>query len=103
MGAPLRWTPADLRPLRWLATLISLTLVGLGLFAIVTGHYHGESSKYGAVVDLDGAHAVRAGLMEIALGAAPLAFWCRTPRAAAIWAGACALAFVVLLGLALSR
>ena len=101
MPAPLRWTPHDLRPLRVLATLIALTFIGLGLLATVSGQYHGEASRYGTIVDLDGAAAIRAGLVEIALGMAPLAFWCRTPKAAAVWAGACGLAFLVLLGLAM--
>ena len=88
----------DLRFLRWIALLIALVMIGLGLWSIASQHYFGSTTKYGGVeVSLDGQPAVLMGLLYISLGLIPLAVWFRTPRAAAWWGSVCALAFFALL------
>ena len=88
----------DLRLARAMAVLMSATLVGLGMWSLVTGTYSGHTSKLGgADVFLTGASALRAGAMTIALGLSPLAFCFRTPRQAGWWAGACMATFLGLL------
>jgi hypothetical protein len=74
-------------------SLISLTLVGLGVMTILTGHYYGSTSKLGgAEISLDGPPATAMGLSMVLFGLFPLAFWFRTKRPAIVWAGACLLA-----------
>lgn len=90
-----RTTPPrpDLRVARWLSTAIASSLIGLGSWALVGQHYFGRTSKFGgAEVSLDGEPAVLMGLLYISLGLLPLAIWFRTPRAAAWWGTACAVA-----------
>jgi hypothetical protein len=78
---------------RLLASLISLTLVGLGVMAMVTGHYYGRTSKLGgAEISLDGPAATAMGFSEVLVGLIPLAFWFRTRRAAMVWTVACLVA-----------
>jgi uncharacterized membrane protein YczE len=78
---------------RLLASLISLTLVGLGVTTVVTRHYYGATSKLGgAEVSLDGPPATAIGVSLALLGLVPLAFWFRSKRPAAVWAGACLIA-----------
>ena len=72
---------------RLLVSLISLTLVGLGLFAVFTQHYYGSTNKLGgAVVSLWGTPAVLMGLSTVFLGMAPLALWFASKKAAGLWA-----------------
>ena len=75
---------------RLLMSLISLTLVGLGVTTILTGHYYGRTSKLGgAEVSLDGPAATAMGISMVLLGLFPLALWFRTKRPAIFWAIAC--------------
>ena len=85
---------------RLLVSLISLTLVGLGLFAVFTQHYYGSTSKLGrAVVSLWGTPAVLMGLSTVFLGLAPLALWFASKKSAGLWAtgwlAAAAITFVI--------
>lgn len=85
---------------RLLASLISLTLVGLGIMSVVTQSYYGRTFKLGgAEVSLSGGQAVGMGLATIFLGLLPLAFWFSSKRPALAWALVCvaaaALPFVV--------
>lgn len=82
--------PQNLLLPRLLATLMSLTLVGLGLLAIVTEHYYGRTSKYGgAEISIDGAPAIAMGVSIVLFGLFPLALWFRTSRPAVAWMLAC--------------
>lgn len=93
---------SNLRLARWLSSLIAFAMIGLGLWSIASQHYFGRTTKFGgAEVSLDGQPAVLMGLLYILLGALPLAFWFRTPRAAARWASVCVLAFLALLAVVL--
>ena len=93
----------DLRLARAMAILTSATLVGLGIWSLVTGTYSGHTSKLGgADVFLTGDPALRAGAMTIALGLSPLALCFRTARQAGWWAGTCMVTFLVLLATLLS-
>jgi hypothetical protein len=75
---------------RLLMSLISLTIVGLGLVTIVTGHYFGSTSKLGgAEVSLDGSAATAMGVSTLLFGLFPLALWFRTRRPAIGWVVAC--------------
>ena len=75
---------------RLLASLISLTVVGLGAMAILTQHYYGRTSKLGsAEVSLDGAVAVGMGLATVFVGLAPLSLWFPGKRPALVWAVVC--------------
>ena len=81
---------------RLLATLISLTIVALGLMAVFTQHYYGRTSKLGgAEVSLDGAAAVGMGVATVFLGLLPLAFWFPNKRPALVWAVVCIFAAAV--------
>lgn len=72
---------------RLLVSLISLTLVALGLFAVFTQHYYGSTNKLGrAEVSLWGVPAVVMGLSTVFLGMAPLALWLSSKKSAALWA-----------------
>ncbi|MDZ7652869.1 MAG: hypothetical protein U5L03_10115 [Burkholderiaceae bacterium] len=86
----------DLRLGRWLATLISAVVAGLGLWSILTQTYSGRG-RFGAEVALSGSPAVLAGAMTIALGLLPLALWFSSPRRAAAWAAVCTGTFALLL------
>jgi hypothetical protein len=78
---------------RLLVSLISLTLVGLGVMTILTGHYYGSTSKLGgAEISLDGPPATAMGFSTVLFGLFPLAFWFRTKRPAIVWAVACFIA-----------
>ena len=78
---------------RLLASLVSLTLVGLGLAALWTQHYYGRTTKLGgAEVSIDGAPAVAMGLATVFLGLMPLALWFSRPRPAVAWSVAWAVA-----------
>jgi hypothetical protein len=75
---------------RLLILLISLTLVGLGVMTILTGHYYGSTSKLGgAEISLDGPPATAVGFSTVLFGLFPLAFWFRTKWPAIVWAVAC--------------
>ena len=72
---------------RLMVSLISLTLVGLGLFAVFTQHYYGSTNKLGrAVVSLWGTPAALMGLSTVFLGLAPLALWFASKKSAGLWA-----------------
>ncbi len=72
---------------RLLASLISVSIVGLGMLAVVTQHYYGRTSKLGgAEVSLDGAAAVGMGAATVFLGLVPLALWFPSKRPALAWA-----------------
>lgn len=78
--------PKDLLVLRLLATLMTLTVSGLGILAILTTHYYGRTSKLGgAEVSIDGAPAVAMGLCLVFFGLLPLALWFRSKRPALVW------------------
>jgi hypothetical protein len=80
----------DLFVARLLVTLISVVIVGLGIFSICTEHYYGRTSKLGgAEVILDGARAVKVGIGYCIFGLAPLSLWFKTPKAAGLFAGVC--------------
>jgi Zn-dependent protease with chaperone function len=92
----------DLLVLRLLATLISLTVVGLGSLAVWTAHYYGRTSKLGgAELVLDGGPAVAIGWVLVSFGLLPLALWFSGKRPALVWCGVCAVAAGVFLYLAL--
>jgi hypothetical protein len=75
---------------RLLASLVSLTVVVLGVMTMLTGHYYGRTSKLGgAEVSLDGPAAIVTGLSEALFGLFPLAFWFGTTRSRILWAVAC--------------
>ena len=75
---------------RLLVSLISLTVVGLGIMALLTQHYYGRTSKLGgAEVSLDGVPAVAMGLGLAFFGLLPLAVWFPSKRPALAWAVAC--------------
>lgn len=83
----------DLLVPRLLMSLISVTLVGLGLMDIVTGHYYGITNKLGkAEVVLDGPSATAMGVTTVFFGLLPLALWFRTKRRALLWSMACVIA-----------
>jgi hypothetical protein len=87
--APVNKQPGTQKMLlpRLLASLISLTVVALGMLAIVTQHYDGRTSKLGgAEVSLDGAAAVAMGAATVFLGLVPLAVWFPGKRPALAWA-----------------
>jgi hypothetical protein len=68
-------------------SLVSLTLVGLGVMTILTGHYYGSTSKLGgAEISLDGPPATAMGFSTVLFGLFPLALWFRTKRPAMVWA-----------------
>lgn len=82
---------------RLLMSLISLTFVGLGVMAILTGHYYGSTSKLGgAEISLVGPPATAMGVSTVLFGVFPLAFWFRTKRPAIVWA----VAFLIAAGAA---
>jgi hypothetical protein len=77
---------------RLLATLVSFTVIGLGLLAMVTLHYHGRGTQpSGAENSLEGTAAFVMGLSTVLAGMTPLALWFDTKRWALIWAFACTL------------
>jgi|JI10StandDraft_1071094.scaffolds.fasta_scaffold233804_2 hypothetical protein len=81
---------------RLLASMISLTVVGLGAMAILTQHYYGRTSKLGgAEVSLDGSAAVGMGVATLFLGLVPLALWFRSKRPALVWAVVCIFAAAI--------
>ena len=81
---------------RLLVSLISLTMVGLGIMAFLTQHYYGRTSKLGgAEVSLNGGPAVSMGLATVFFGLLPLALWFPSKRPALAWALACAAAAAV--------
>ena len=89
---------SDLRFLRWMTLLMALTMIGLGVWSIVSQHYFGRTTKLGgAEVSLDGQPAALMGLLYISVGLIPLAAWFDSPRAAGWWGSVCALAFFALL------
>jgi hypothetical protein len=78
---------------RLLASLISITLVGLGVMAILTRHYYGSTSKLGgAEISLDGPPATAMGFSIVLFGLFPLALWLPTKRHAILWSVACLVA-----------
>jgi hypothetical protein len=78
---------------RLLTSLISVTLVGLGVMTILTGHYYGRTSKLGgAEISLDGPAAIAMGVSTVLFGLFPLASWFRSKGPATVWAIACFLA-----------
>lgn len=78
---------------RLLMSLISITLVGLGVMAILTRHYYGRTSKLGgAEISLDGAPATAMGFSLVLFGLFPLALWFPAKRPAIVWVVACLIA-----------
>ena len=87
---------------RLLATLISATVVGLGLLAVLTEHYYGRTSKLGgAEVTLYGGPAVATGWGLVCLGLLPLALWFPGKRSALAWSVVCVVAAGVWFGIAI--
>jgi hypothetical protein len=75
---------------RLLASLISLSVVGLGITAILTQHYYGRTTKLGgAEVSLDGGPALAMGFCTVFFGLFPLALWFPARRPALVWVVAC--------------
>lgn len=75
---------------RLLASLISLTLIGLGVMAILTEHYYGSTTKSGgAEVSLDGASAIAMGWSVVLFGLGPLALWLPSKPLVVWWMLAC--------------
>ncbi len=74
---------------KWLALLMSLTFVALGLLSMVTEHYYGRSSRTGSEYMADGAEAVLIGIGQIVFGLAPMALWAKSAKAAGYWAAGC--------------
>jgi hypothetical protein len=75
---------------RLLASLASITVVGLGLMAVWTRHDYGRTGRLGgAEVTLDGAPAVAMGVCTVLFGLFPLAFWFDNRRAAVAWVSLC--------------
>ena len=92
----------QLRLARAIATLISIVLIGLGIWSMASQTYAGHTSKLGgADIFLSGSSAVRAGATHMALGLLPLALWFKTPAHAAWWASFCITAFLGLLAASL--
>jgi hypothetical protein len=78
---------------RLLASLISLTLIGLGVMTILTRQYYGRTSRLGgAEVSLDGPAATAMGASTALLGLLPLAFWFHAKRPRIVWAVGCLIA-----------
>jgi len=78
---------------RLLATLISATIVGLGIMAIWTRHDYGRTTKLGgAEVMLDGSPAVAMGVCTVLFGLSPLALWFSGRRPAIAWMVLCFIA-----------
>src|SRR3977135_3897539 len=78
---------------RLLMSLITITLVGLGVIVILTGHYYGRTSKLGgAEISLDGPPATAMGFSLVLFGLFPLALWFPAKRPAIAWVVACILA-----------
>jgi hypothetical protein len=83
----------EMRIPRLLASLVSLTLVGLGIMAVLTEHYYGRTTKLGgAEVSLDGGAAIGMGMATIFFGLLPLALWFPRKGPALAWALACVVA-----------
>jgi hypothetical protein len=75
---------------RLLATLVSFTVIGLGLLAMVTQHFHGRAPAPGGTENaMEGMAAVVMGLSTVLAGMTPLALWFDQKRSALIWASAC--------------
>ena len=75
---------------RLLASLISLSVVGLGITAILTQHYYGRTTKLGGTeVSLDGGPAIAMGFCTVFFGLFPLALWFPARRPALVWVVAC--------------
>lgn len=78
---------------RLLVSLISATLVGLGVMTIVTAHYYGRTTKLGgAEITLDGPAATALGYSTVLFGLFPLALWFRATRPRAAWVVGCLVA-----------
>lgn len=86
---------------RLLASLISVTLVGLGVMSIVTAHYYGRTTKLGgAEVTLDGPAATAMGYSTVLFGLFPLALWFGNARTRAAWVVGCFVAAAVAFSIA---
>ena len=80
----------DLLLPRLLASLVSVTIVGLGVMAIWTRHDYGRTTKLGgAEVVLDGPPAVAMGVCTVLFGLFPLALWFDSRRTAIAWTVLC--------------
>lgn len=92
---PDRQTPGKRRPdpvARLLFALISLTVVALGVLAVVTEFAPARSTRFGMAGPLFDGDAVHFGVTMIFVG-----FFARTARGAGWWAGGCmALALLTL-------
>jgi hypothetical protein len=97
---PDQHTPDRRRPdpvARFLFALISLTVVALGVLAVVTEFAPARSTRFGMAGPLFDGDAVHFGVTMIFVGLAPLGFFARTARGAGWWAGGCmALALLTL-------
>ena len=74
---------------RFLFGLISLTVVALGVLAVVTEYAPARSTPFGMAGPLFDGDAVHFGVTMIFVGLAPLGFFARTARGAGWWAGGC--------------
>ncbi len=82
--------PTDKLVLRLLATLVSVSVVGLGSLSIWALHHYGSSGRLGSAAVLqDGVPAVTMGWVLVCVGLLPLALWFRGRRAAQAWCAAC--------------
>jgi hypothetical protein len=69
------WANKKVLPVRWLLTLISVVMMGIGLWSVFTGEFFGGTTRSGAEVHLTGSKAIWMGLSMAALGAFPLGMW----------------------------
>jgi len=93
-------TPDKRRPdpvARFLFALISLTVVALGVLAVVTEYAPARSTRFGMAGPLFDGDAVHFGVTMIFVGLAPRAVLARTASGAGWWAAGCmALALLTL-------
>lgn len=83
---------------RFLFSLISLVLVGMGILIIFTERYYGYSSKFGgSEVLVEGSGAVVMGAGVIVFGLFPMSIWAKTGKRAALWASFCMVLGLVML------
>lgn len=79
----MRWSNKKFLPMRATVTLMSVWFMGMGLWTVFSGEFHG-TTRSGAEVDLTGSKAFWTGLSFTALGAFPLGMWA-TNKKALLW------------------
>lgn len=69
------WANKKVLPTRWLLTLISVVVMGIGLWSVFNGEFFGGTTRSGAEVHVTGSKAIWMGLSMVAFGAFPLGVW----------------------------